>query len=58
MANELPDHAELERVFQTEPKRILDRLGDGFKKERARENLDIAYGYVKELREDQKKADI
>jgi hypothetical protein len=53
---ELPDHETLERVFETEPRKILDQFKDDYRKERARDHLKIAHGYVKELRE-QKKAD-
>jgi hypothetical protein len=55
MADEsLPDHETIERVLVTEPNRLLDRLQDGYRKERAREHLKIAHGYVKEMREQQK----
>jgi hypothetical protein len=57
MADEkLPDHETIERVFETEPNGILDQFKDDYRKERARENLKIAHGYVKEMRE-QEKAD-
>lgn len=54
MANELPDHQEIERVMDTEPKKLLESFPDGFQKERARDHLGRAYDYVKELREKSK----
>ena len=50
----LPDNDSIQRAFETEPHRILDQFGDDYRKERAKENLRIAHGYVKELRERQK----
>lgn len=53
---ELPDHELIEKVFDTEPNRIIGGFKDCYQKERAKENLRIVHEYVKEMRE-QEKAD-
>lgn len=52
---ELPCHEDIERVLETEPKKLLARLPDNLEKGRAEEHLKIAYGYACQSRE--RKAD-
>jgi len=51
----MPNHEDIERVLDTEPKKLLARLPDNLEKGRAEEHLKIAYGYARQSRE--RKAD-
>lgn len=51
MADALPDHEVLERVFTTEPNAVLKRLPNNIARRRAEEHSKIAADYAHEARE-------
>ena len=49
--NDLPSYEEIEKVFETSPLKVLDKLPDNTETRSAKRNLSIAYSYAKEARE-------
>lgn len=51
MPDPLPSHEDLEKYVQQLPSEIIARLPDNTASRRARDHIDLAYGYAKEARE-------
>ena len=47
----LPDHETLERVFKSEPERLLAALPDCIASRRAKQLVETVYDYAREARE-------